>query len=395
MPAVCWHPDTDPSVIDAFYHNPKRIPELGIYPRDPNKFQIANRWTSTAFDGSGLSQGDPTTITWSFMPDGTDLSVSNACGEGALNSDSDLIAFLDAQFGAGQGGTDLTMRPWFIHFQVVFDRWEELTGLTYMYEPNDDGAPLDFANPGILNVRGDVRIGGENVDGNGGILACNFFADFGDMVIDTNDDFYNANNIPAFQNVISHEHGHGLGFAHSCPVTETKLMEPFVSVAFDGPQEDDILAGHQSYGDPNGRNDSPALAKDLGTVTIGNSLIETLVSIDNTNENDYYSFNVSSTDLYSITVNPTGTTFLSGPQLAGGACDPGADFNAMTQSDLGVELLDTDGATILATANSEGLGFEEIICNIMLGSGTYFIRVFGNGSVVQLYDLEIEQGSMT
>ena len=34
-------------------------------------FQLAGRWTSTATDGGGLGQGDPTTLTWTIVQDGT------------------------------------------------------------------------------------------------------------------------------------------------------------------------------------------------------------------------------------------------------------------------------------------------------------------------------------
>ena len=196
-----------------------------------------------------MAQGDATTLTWSFVPDGT--AILQGCNvPGESTAGSDFIAFFDQQFGAGPGGTDLTQRPWFVHFQVVFDRWEELTGITYIYEPNDDGSGYggNGAAPGVLGTRGDVRIGGHPLDGNSSVLACNYFPNSGDMIIDTDDNFYNSGNILAVRNTISHEHGHGIGFAHSCPVNQTKLMEPFVSIAFDGPQEDDILAGNRQYG---------------------------------------------------------------------------------------------------------------------------------------------------
>ncbi|MDA8692775.1 lamin tail domain-containing protein, partial [Saprospiraceae bacterium] len=310
--------------------------------------------------------------------------------------DSDLIAFLDQQFGSGPGGTDLTMRPWFINFQDVFTRWEELTGVTYVYEVNDDGASFGGGgSPGVLNTRGDLRIGGHRLDGNSGVLACNYFPNNGDMIFDTDDNFYSSNNILGFENVISHEHGHGLGFSHSCPINQSKLMEPFISTAFDGPQEDDILAGNRQYGDPNENNNTSATAKSLGTISSGNPLSEVMVSIDDDSENDFYSFTTTSADDYNVTVTPTGTTYLSGPQLANGNCDPGTNFNALIESNIGIELIDTDGSTILATSNAQAAGFEENICNSSLSAGTFFVRVFGDANSVQMYDIEIEQGTAT
>ena len=47
---------------------------------------LGSRWSGTATDGFGLTQGDPTTITWSFIPDGT--FISGGVGEPASNSDT-------------------------------------------------------------------------------------------------------------------------------------------------------------------------------------------------------------------------------------------------------------------------------------------------------------------
>lgn len=392
QPEVCWHPDTDQEVIDDFYKKNGGMPGNSLIAADGQKYQLAGRWSSTATNGGGLGQGDPTTLTWSFVPDGT--GFSNGCGVTGEddNDPSNLIAFLDTQFGAGPGGADLTMRPWFTHFQKVFDRWEELTGNTYVYEDDDDGADFGGGSVGgVLNVRGDVRIGGHRLDGNSGVLACNYFPSNGDMIFDTDDNFYNSGNTLGFENVISHEHGHGLGFAHSCPTNNTKLMEPYINTGFDGPQEDDILAGNRYYGDPNENNDSSGSAKALGAVSNGNPATETMVSIDDDSESDFYSFSVSGTDDVSVTVTPTGTTYLSGPQSGG--C-MGTNFDAKSQSDLGVELIDTDGTTVLATADFAAIGFEEVICNQSLSAGTYFVRVFGDANVVQMYDLRVEVGTI-
>ena len=59
------------------------------------KFEITNRWTATATDGGGLSLGDPTTLTWSVVPDGT--SISGGIGEPA--APSNLRSFLDGIYG--------------------------------------------------------------------------------------------------------------------------------------------------------------------------------------------------------------------------------------------------------------------------------------------------------
>jgi len=185
---------------------------------DPNAFQSSARWTSTATNPGPLGQGDPTTITWSIIADG--VNIPGFAGESA--ADSNLIATLDGIYGSAGG--PLSNRPWFPQLRSVFDRWSAVSGINYVYEPNDDSAAFAAASVGILGVRGDVRIGGHTIDGNSGILAYNFFPDNGDMVIDTGDNFYNdtSQNSRGLRNVTAHEAGHGLGLSHVCPINETK-----------------------------------------------------------------------------------------------------------------------------------------------------------------------------
>ena len=68
------------------------------------------------------------------------------------------------------GGSDLTTRPWFAVFQAAFDNISELTGVSYVYESNDDGAAFaQFSLPsGSIGTRGDIRIGGHFIDGESG-----------------------------------------------------------------------------------------------------------------------------------------------------------------------------------------------------------------------------------
>ncbi len=82
-------------------------------------------------------------------------------------------------------------------------------GLTYVYEAADDGSAYGGnANRGVTGVRGDVRIGGNRIDGDFGVLAYNFLhptvatqVSMGDMVIDTADRFFrDVSNGPTGEN---------------------------------------------------------------------------------------------------------------------------------------------------------------------------------------------------
>lgn len=372
----------DPITEPTFLEPPAGLAGEPVIPPGASGFTFTdnNRWNNTSIDGGGLTQGQATTLTWGLVDDGTALDNGNA---------SNLIARLDTIYGETATGPDITNRTWFNLFVSVFDRFASFSGLSYVYEPNDDGAAFPNA-AGVVGVRPDIRIGGRNIDGNFGVLAFNYFPNAGDMVIDTNDSVYlnTSNNSLILRNVLAHEHGHGIGFPHVMPINNTKLMEPFLSTAFDGPQEDDILATNRGYGDrneKNGGNDTAATATPLGLVTPTSSVTVTQVSIDDDSDTDFYSFTVAQAVSADILVTPTGTAYLSGVQ--GGA--PPTIFNALTQVDLSFDLLAADGTTILTTVNATGLGLAEQLTGFSLNVGTYFVRVTGPQNMVQMYDLNL------
>jgi Ca2+-binding RTX toxin-like protein len=350
-----------------------------------------------------LNQGDATTITWSLAPDGT--TIPNFIGEtqGGANN---FVAFIRGIYNDSSTDSDYTDEPWFDVIESVFDRWSELSGITYVYEPNDDGIAFsDFASqaPGVVGVRGDVRIGGHNIDGNSGILAYNFFPDVGDMIIDTADNFYSntSNNSRALRNVLAHEAGHGFGVNHVESNNAQFLMEPFINNNFDGAQLDDILAIQRGYGDANealSGVDNSTTAFDLGsiadgqTVSVGTDATDTVVaatdtsfvSIDDNSDVDFYSFTVVDDASVSVTLTPQGPTYNQGPQ--GGSQ---SSLNTSALSDLTVEIIGTNGTTVLASANATGAGSAESISDFDLSTaGTYFVRVSGADNSVQLYRLD-------
>ena len=390
-PAAADDTVAQPSNDDRRPH-PFFKPEKGAQPElDPEPFTAPDsaRWRSTATDGFGLTQGQATTITWSVVEDGTPISGHN--NEGA--SPSNLRSFLTGIYGSEA--------TWMALFDQIFDSWSGLNGNTYVRVDYDDGGfggnELTFGR-GELGVRADIRIGGHFIDGNSNILAYNFFPDTGDMVIDTGDNFYSqafslANNSRGLRNVLAHEHGHGMGMNHVMPVTQTKLMEPFVSFAFDGPQEDDILATNRLYGDRFEKglgNDTIENATPLGSVDSGSASMAN-VSIDDDGDVDVFRFTVPGPKRASVTLNPVGTSYLSGSQ---GGASP-TMFDAMAQNDLAVEILRADG-TVIGTIDLTGLGQSELLANVgLVSAGDYFVRVTGNANAAQIYNFTIQiEGSI-
>lgn len=392
IPATCFAPGTDPAVMENYYnYQANQSSVSGVSNADVSQFNLDSRWTNTALSGGGLVQGQQTTLTWSYIPDGTAIG-NGGCGvPGESTSGSDFIAFFNGLYGSPTVPGDYTTAPWHQVFVDMFNSWSQVSGLIFVYEPNDDSAALVTGGSGFSGVRGDIRIGGRPLDGNSGVLACNYFPDNGDMIIDTSDNFFFNNLGLGTTNVLTHEIGHGLGIRHVCPVNETKLMEPFVTLAFQGPQEDDILATNRMYGDPEGPNDTPGTATFLGASANPANYAKLQRSIDDQNDFDYYAFTVSETSTATITLTPTGTTYLDGIQFNTGACSSGSNFNALTVADLMFDVLDTDGSTVVATANSAVEGSVESALVSLPAAGTYFIRVQQQNSVdnVQMYNLDV------
>lgn len=361
-----------------------------------------DRWSTTA-SGSTGSQGDFATITWSFVADGTSI-----VSEGSSN----LISYMDGLFGSSGGG-NLTTRPWFSLFQDSFDRWTELGGIKFVYEPNDNGVQMGGNTAGALGVRGDIRIGGAHIDGANGTLAYTYLPNNGDMVIDTGETtFYSnsTNNYRQLRNTIMHELGHAFGLLHIESSSDHLLLEPYIDTTFDGPQLDDIRGLHGLYGDAlektnNGAgNDSYSLATSLGAIAAGGSKsigasaatgqaigadeID-FVSIANSSDFDFFSFTVNSPSLLDVSLTPLGGVFTQG--VEGGAQ---STFDANARNDLTLSIYGANGTTLLGTANNTAAGLVESLADVSLpAAGQYYVRVSGSTANVQLYQLQLSVAS--
>jgi len=373
MPAMCFAPETNPKY--AWLIN--ELLDYQFVSDDGSRFQQGSRWSRTAVSGNGLQQGQPTTITYSFAPDGSFVPDS-----GLGSGNSTLFQWLNGLYG--------NPANWQTLFQSVFSRWAQLTGTSYIFEPNDDGAPMS-SQRGVLGVRGDVRIFAFNypADGDFGVLAYNFFPNNGDMAIDAFDAFYNNTDGSSlrFRNVVAHEHGHGLGMAHVCPAIQTKLMEPFISTAYDGPQLDDILNGIRHYGDIAEPNDTIAQATDLGSLAIGGSLSMSNLGIDDDADDDIFHISVDQRTFITLTTSPDADVYAQGQQTT--QCNGGTltDYNSI--QDLQITAMDSSG-NVLATANDSGIGDPETMLFLAPAAGDYFFMIDGASIVnnVQRYLLD-------
>jgi hypothetical protein len=363
---VCLHPDTSPEDAERILRElPTYVPGNELL-----GFWIRGRWVWTATDGGTGTTGDPITITWSFVPDGT----------WADGGPSDLFAKFDAAFG-GSG--------WMNKIRNAFDRWEAVIGITYV-ETSDDGANMPGSS-GVLGVRGDIRIAGRSMDGPGNVLGYSYYPSAGgDTFLDTDDTALYANplyNYGNLKNVICHEHGHGIGLGHVIPNDCTKLMEAYLCGPSYGvgPMDDDIRGGMRNYGDPYENNDTNAEPADLGTVT--DTLVIENLSIDRgTTDIDWYLITLTETGIM-IEVDPIGSTYLLGNE--GGST---SWVSTDSISDPDIELYDATGTTLLASATSAGIGETEVLSHTVPSAGDYQVCVYrkeASGNGVQRYTMTI------
>jgi len=361
--SVCLHPDTDPGMAEEILRN---LPTyLGIGKEAYNK---ADRWFNTASGLTG-SEGDPITLTWGFVPDGTTCD----------GSPSTLFADFNAAFGD---------TVWKTRIRNALSLWERSTGITYIEVP-DDGATWPGAT-GLLGTRGDVRIAGRSIDGPSNVLAYNYYPDTGDMLLDTDDTaFYTISLYKhgRLRNVVAHEHGHGIGLGHSIPEECTKLMEAYACnpSSFVGPQDDDIRGGNRNYGDSYENNDGYTTATDLGDI-VDTTFVEYL-SIDRGTDEDWFLIGLAGGDLR-VEVDPIGSTYQIGDE--GGST---SEVSTDSISNPEFYLYDDTGTNLLTSATSAGLGETEILSGYTAPySGDYYLRVRrtdGSGNYPQRYTLTV------
>ncbi len=350
-------------------------------------------------------------LTYSFPPDGITWGLDEVSTPGSSTGPNDLHARLESTFGVGNA--DLGKE----HIRQTLAAWSHLGGLTYR-EVGDDGEEMSEETD-RSEFRGDIRIGGVSLGVNG-VLGYNAFPSpigdvgtgGGDMLINTSYfdtlTFNNPNNdYLGFRNTVAHEHGHGLGLMHVIPCNGSKLMEPFILTFFEGGQLDDARAIGRMNGDRYAGNNSPGAAVNLGNLS--QPLLHAVVAdrlstngssgFGNTDE-DFFRFTIDDIEDIEITATPIGGTYENGEQTFGCVVEDTDIVNADSAGNLMLELRDSSGITVLATADSAGAGVPETLDLPDLPAGTYVIKVKDVGpnpavnQVVQLYDLSVSPGDL-
>jgi len=305
-------------------------------------YEPAGRWSLTMYGNTG-SIGTSALFGYSFVPDGT-IVPDYGLGGGP----SQLFARFTSQFGS--------QSLWQQKFRQMFDGWSNVSGISYT-QVSDDGAPLHFF-PGQIGQRGDLRISCiPMTDPN--VLAYNFFPNVGDMVINANFNWATpAQDYRFLRNTLGHEHGHGMGLAHVMPLNETKLMEPVLSTAFDGPRNDDIQGCQFLYGDRVEDNDDIGHATQLGVATSGMTV--DLLAVERPADRDWFLVEIPAGSTLSVRAEPVGESYFVGSQ--GGPAPILRDSRRI--NDLRISAYQSDGVTFIGSSNSAGLGFPETLGSI-------------------------------
>ena len=409
LPAFCFAPGTNLKTLKSI----RVVEGVGslLAPASSSAFspaRIGARWTRTATNTS-IARGQGFTLTWGIVADGTLVAV------GGANKPSNLRARARTAFGTADDSKLIEL------FTNMFARYAELTGIRYIRETADDGATINGSSPaGVLGTRADIRLSGASIDGPFSILAFNYFPENGDMVIDTDetDALFKSS---FFFNTLAHEHGHGLGLAHTCPINNSKLMEPNISNRYTGPQLDDILGVQRNYGDTNeagNGNDALNTATSIGTRAVGTTTYGDFPSeaasgtaavragfpfittqkplgIDGSDDVDVYRFNVDSSNrTAAIVLRPAGEIYPEGAQNGDGSCSNGMPFDPKGLSALKVELRAANGA-ILAQKSAANAGDTLTIDSTDLaGTGPFYVRVSQTGNDAnQLYNFDLTIGT--
>jgi hypothetical protein len=361
--AVCFAPGTPPEYMAEWQ---ARIEGWGHL-----DYQIGNRWGQTASNNQTGPRGTPITLTYSFVPDG--IAVYN----GRPNV---LFARMNALFGSPA--------VWQAKFAQIFEDWSRVCGIHYV-QVTDDGAAWPDTR-GILGSRGDVRIAAAPIDGQWNVLALDYYPDYGDMLLDADEGWSApAQNYIFLRNIVRHEHGHGFGLAHVCPANNTKLLEPFYSPDFDGPQHDDIRGAQRNYGDRYEDNDNMATATRLATI-VRDTTFEPL-SLDGSNDVDFYKFSIPAGQGFRLTLNPDGEQYLEGPQNEDQSCSGGNLINSLDDLNLDLRLYNASGSTLLTESVSHPAGEAEQIYHYMVppAGDSFMVKITGTGTnEVQLYTLQ-------
>ncbi len=325
---------------------------------------------------TGTQWAKPKRITYSFVPDGTNIG----------GVPSNLQATLNSQFPTAD---------WKLQFAMAAAVWQKVANVNF-YQVSDNGASLGASGAQQSDSRfGDVRIGGYAMSGS--ILAFAYLAPpanggtyAGDMLFNTSASWQINGTTYDLLTVAIHEFGHAIGMGHSA--LSTASMYPAYNSIKQAATTDDVSGVRSIYNsrqndffDANGANNRVLSADQLSSYIDSNKQL-TISALDSTTP---VMIGQGDLDWYKVTV-PAGTTgtmvvrmqstdlSLLAPTLA--------VYNSTGTTKLGERISYTMGDTATVTINGVTPG------------QVYSIRASGTGagdSGFGAYGLQVNFGSLT
>jgi Matrixin len=295
---------------------------------------------------TGMQWPQPKLITYSFVPDGTNIG----------GVPSNLQQTLNAHFATAD---------WQAQFSKAASAWQKLANINFT-RVADNGAPLGVSGNMQSDPRfGDIRIGGYAMTGS--ILAFAFLPPPANGGTSAGDIFFNTNmswqlNATTYDlmTVAIHEFGHALGMNHSA--SSTAAMWPAYTGAKQVLSTDDTAGIRTIYNsrqndffDANGTNDLASEADNISSYIDSNGQL-TLSALDSTtpvmigsNDTDWYRITVPATTTGTMVVRMQSTNLsLLSPWLA--------VYNSAGTTMLGQASSTAWGDTVTVTINNVAAG---------------------------------------